>query len=111
MNLKLITLAAAAAITLGAAGSTNANTSSTDVLQFGNGGHVAPIAYRHCYPRFGVRRVHLSGSSRIIFVRRIVGWKCLPILVKRPRLPIPDPGPYGRLPGRKGGFVSPRTAR
>jgi hypothetical protein len=100
----------AIALTAGIACTGNASTSSTAALQFGDGAQLASVSHKNCFPIFGVRKIHLSGSSHIMFVRRIVGWRCLPLATMRPRRPIPDPGPYKR-PGRIGELVNPQAGR
>ena len=59
-----------------------------------------PVVHKNCFPLFGVRRVHVTGLSALVFRRVIVGWRCVPILTLRPEFRIPGPGPYARLPGR-----------
>jgi len=113
--MKLQTIAGtigALALSLGIACAASASTSSEAALQIGAGAQVAPVANRHCIPLFGYRKVHFSSSSRIRLVRKIIGWKCFPIATLRPRLPIPNPGPYHKRPGKiGGGLVIPRAGR
>jgi hypothetical protein len=106
---RIASTIAALALTAGLAGTASA--SSEAALQFGASAHVAPVAYKHCFPLFGIRRVHFSSSSRMVLVRKIIGWKCLPIAIQKPRLPIPDPGPYHKRPGKIGGLVNPQAGR
>lgn len=65
------------------------------------GTEAMPAAHKHCFPLFGVRRVHVTGSSLMVFKRVIVGYRCIGIAVRRPKLRFPDPRiriPNHRIP-------------
>lgn len=86
--------AGAIALAAGLAGTANAAMPSLGQPEIGGSFDVAPVAHKHCFPLYGFRRIHFSATSRILLVKKIIGWRCLPLLVVKPRLPIPDPGPY-----------------
>ena len=108
---RIASTIAALALIAGLAATGNASTSSEAALQVGNGAQIAPVGYQHCVPIIKKVAVHFSSSSRMALVRKIVGWKCFPIAIQKRRLPIPDPGPYHKRPGKIGGLVNPQAGR
>ncbi|MEN8195144.1 MAG: hypothetical protein ABFS30_01360 [Pseudomonadota bacterium] len=95
MNIFCNAIAAGAIVlTAGLAGAANAAAPSPDTPRIGSDADVTAIGFRHCVPVYGYRKVHFASSSRVVLVRHIVRFKCFPIAVIKPKLPIPDPGPY-----------------
>lgn len=95
MNIFRNAIAAGAiALTAGLAGAANAAAPSLSTPRIGGDADVTAIAYQHCFPVYRYRKVHVASSSRIVLVRHIVRLRCIPIAILKPKLPIPDPGPY-----------------
>ena len=108
MKLHRIAIAAGALTLASLAGGANAAAPSLDKLQFGAQTDVTPVRSRNCVPIYRVVRVHATGSSFLVWKKKLIGFRCFPIAVLVPKFPIPDPGPYGRVPGRIPGKVGSR---
>lgn len=116
-SLRVLLAAGAVALSAGIAGTATAGVGSLKApgVTADTANAVVPVIAKNCYPIYAYRRVHISSSSLLVIRRVLIGVKCFPLAIKRPRLPIPDPGP---LKKRIGGlkrvnpqFVNPGLRR
>ena len=84
----------AIAMIAGISSASGAMTTKPAKIQTGAGVEATPVVARNCYPIFGYSLKHYTNTSLAIKVRRIIGYRCLPLAVLRPRFR--DPGPLRR---------------